>query len=143
MYRDREFPGSAIFVTWLKVTNNIDCGVQITRMAEPRIFDVENDRIRERSNPGMTEPGKFGLGAYLVILFICCCSSVTYPRFWRCHYISHGRCRISRERCGCGCGGCASLKEILHLQWWMTASPVCGSRVSSGRCGGISKILDM
>jgi hypothetical protein len=57
MYRDREFPGSAIFVAWLKVTNNIDCGVQITRMVEPRIFDVGNDRIRERPNPGMTESG--------------------------------------------------------------------------------------
>ena len=44
MYRDREFLGTAIFVAWLKVTNNIDCGVKITRM---------------------TEPGKFGLDAYL------------------------------------------------------------------------------
>jgi hypothetical protein len=57
MYRDWEFPGSAIFVTWVKVTNNIDCGVQITRMAEPRIFDLGKDRIWERPNPGTTKPG--------------------------------------------------------------------------------------
>ncbi len=35
-------------------------------------------------------------------------SSVTYPGIWR---------------CGCECGGCASLKEMIHLQWATTASP--------------------
>jgi hypothetical protein len=35
-------------------------------------------------------------------------SSVTYPAIWR---------------CGCECGGCASLKEMIHLQWETTASP--------------------
>jgi hypothetical protein len=36
-------------------------------------------------------------------------SSVTYPAIWRCHHISRG--------------GCASLKEMIHLQWETTASP--------------------
>jgi len=35
-------------------------------------------------------------------------SSVTYPAIWR---------------CGCESGGCASLKEMIHLQWETTASP--------------------
>ncbi len=35
-------------------------------------------------------------------------SNVTYPALWR---------------CGCECGGCASLKEMIHLQWETTASP--------------------
>jgi hypothetical protein len=44
-------------------------------------------------------------------------SIVTYPAIWRCDHISRGRC-------GCECGGCASLKEMIHLQWETTASPV-------------------
>jgi hypothetical protein len=43
-------------------------------------------------------------------------SSVPYPEIWRCDHISRGRC-------GCECGGCASLKEMIHLQWERTASP--------------------
>ncbi len=35
-------------------------------------------------------------------------SSVTHPAIWR---------------CGCECGGCASLKEMIHLQWETTTSP--------------------
>jgi hypothetical protein len=35
-------------------------------------------------------------------------SSVTYSAIWRCHHISRGRC-------GCECGGCASLKEMRYL----------------------------
>jgi hypothetical protein len=42
-------------------------------------------------------------------------SSVTYPAIWR--------CGVSYGRCGCKCGGCASLKEMIHLQWETTASP--------------------
>jgi hypothetical protein len=37
-------------------------------------------------------------------------SSVTYPAIWRCG-VSYGR------------WGCASLKEMIHLQWETTASP--------------------
>jgi hypothetical protein len=43
-------------------------------------------------------------------------SSVKYPAIWRCDHISRGRC--GRE-----CGGCASLKEMIHPQWTTTASP--------------------
>jgi hypothetical protein len=50
--------------------------------------------------------------AVVLVLF----SSVTYPAIWRCHHISRGRC-------GCECGGCASLKEMIHLQLETTASP--------------------
>jgi hypothetical protein len=42
-------------------------------------------------------------------------SSVTYPAI--------GRCGVSCRRCGCECGGCASLNEMIHLQWETTASP--------------------
>jgi len=35
-------------------------------------------------------------------------SSVTYPEIWR---------------CGCECGGCASLKKMIYLQWEATTSP--------------------
>jgi hypothetical protein len=59
-------------------------------------------------------------------------SSVTYPAIWGCHYISHGRCGVSYWRCGCECGGCASLKEMIHLQWETTASPE-GDAVSPER----------
>jgi uncharacterized low-complexity protein len=38
-------------------------------------------------------------------------------------------------RCGISYGGCASLKEIIHLQSQKTASPKCGCRVSRWRCG--------
>jgi hypothetical protein len=50
-------------------------------------------------------------------------SSVTYPAIWRCHHISRGRCAISYGRCGCECRGCASLKEMIYLQWETTTSP--------------------
>jgi hypothetical protein len=40
---------------------------------------------------------------------------VTYPAIWRCGV----SCRI----CGCECGGCVSLKEMIHLHWETTASP--------------------
>jgi hypothetical protein len=56
-------------------------------------------------------------------------SSVTYLEIWRCHHISRWRCGVSYERCGCECGGCASLKEMIHLQWETTASPA-GDAVS-------------
>jgi len=49
-------------------------------------------------------------------------SSVTYLAIWRCEDISRGRR-------GCECGGCASLKEMIHLQWETTASPA-GDAVS-------------
>jgi hypothetical protein len=42
-------------------------------------------------------------------------SSVTYPAIWR--------CGVFYGRCGCKCGGCASIKEIIHVQWETTASP--------------------
>jgi hypothetical protein len=48
-------------------------------------------------------------------------SSVTYPAILRCDSISRGRCDVS---CGCECGGCASLKEIIRLQWKTTESPI-------------------
>ena len=59
---------SVIFVTWLKVTNNNDCVVQITRMSESRIFDLGNDRIREhrtlevraRCIPTRDQPNRLG-----------------------------------------------------------------------------------
>ncbi len=35
-------------------------------MTEPGKTEPGNDRTRERPNPGMTEPGKFGLGACLI-----------------------------------------------------------------------------
>ncbi len=43
-------------------------------------------------------------------------SSVTYPTIQR---LKH----IFRRKCGCECGGCASLKQMIHLQWETTASP--------------------
>jgi hypothetical protein len=43
-------------------------------------------------------------------------SSETYPAIWRYHHISRGRC-------GCECEGCASLKEMIHLQWETSTSP--------------------
>jgi hypothetical protein len=42
-------------------------------------------------------------------------SSVTYPAI--------GRCGFSCRRCRCECEGCASLNEMIHLQWETTASP--------------------
>jgi hypothetical protein len=50
-------------------------------------------------------------------------SSVTYPTIWRCHHMFPGRCGVSYCRCGCECEGCASLKEMIHLQWEAIASP--------------------
>jgi hypothetical protein len=43
---------------------------------------------------------------------------LTYPVIWR--------CGVSYRRCGCECGGCASLKEMIHLQWETTTSPNFG-----------------
>ncbi len=51
-------------------------------------------------------------------------SSVTYPALWR--------CGVSCRRCGCECGGCASLKEMIHLQWETTASPEGGAASPAG-----------
>jgi hypothetical protein len=59
-------------------------------------------------------------------------SSVTYPKFWRCHHVLRGRCVIYCERCECGCGGCASLMEMIHLQWRMTVSPERDSSSPAG-----------
>jgi hypothetical protein len=37
--------------------------------------------------------------------------------------MSRGRYDVSYWRCGSEYGGCASLKEMIHLQWEITASP--------------------
>ncbi len=62
-------------------------------------------------------------------------SSVTYPTFWRSPTSLTAATSSLGKRCGCGCGGCASLKEMIHLQWQMIASPVERCRISRGRCG--------
>jgi len=49
-------------------------------------------------------------------LFLTYNSSVTYPAIWRYDHISRGRC-------GCECGGCASLKKMMHLQRETTTFP--------------------
>jgi hypothetical protein len=49
-------------------------------------------------------------------------SSVTYPAIWRSHDISRGRRGVSYGRCGCKCGGCASLKEMIPIEWETIAS---------------------
>jgi hypothetical protein len=51
-------------------------------------------------------------------------SSVIYPAIWR----SGFSCRI----CGCECGGCASLKEMIDLHEETTASPEGGAASSAG-----------
>jgi hypothetical protein len=46
---------------------------------------------------------------------VCLVSSVTYPAIWR--------CGVSYGRCGCECGGCAFLKEMIHLRKEMPRFP--------------------
>jgi hypothetical protein len=77
-------------------------------------------------------------------------SSVTDPKFWRSPTSLTAATSSPGKRCGCGCGGCASLKEMIHPQWQITTSSVEKCRISRGRCGislremlEISKILDL
>ena len=77
-------------------------------------------------------------------------SSITYPKIWKCNHVPREIYHISSGRCGISCVGCVSLKQMIHLQWLMTASSGCGCRVSRGRCrtskekcGYISKFQDM
>jgi len=58
----------------------------------------------------------------LHILYIAS-SRVTYPAIRRCDHISRWRYGVFCGRCGRECGGCASLKEMMHPQWKTTASP--------------------
>jgi len=51
-------------------------------------------------------------------------SSVIYPEIWRCGV----SCRI----CGCECGGCASLKQMIHLHGETIASPEGDAASSAG-----------
>jgi len=51
-------------------------------------------------------------------------SSVTYPAI--------RRCGVSCKRFGCECGGCTSLKEMIHLQWETTASPEADAASPAG-----------
>jgi hypothetical protein len=45
MYRDRELPDSAIFVTWLKVRNNIGCGVGASTQLRPDLHRWKAGKI--------------------------------------------------------------------------------------------------
>jgi hypothetical protein len=82
--------------------------------------------------------------------FLFVVSSVTDPKFWRSPTSLTAATSSPGKRCGCGCGGCAFLKEMIHPQWQMTTSPIEKCRISRGRCGislrgmlEISKILDL
>jgi hypothetical protein len=70
-------------------------------------------------------------------------SSVTYPNFWRSPTSPMRDAASPAKRCGCGCEGCASLKEIIHPQWQMTASPVEKIPHLSREMLEISNSLDM
>ena len=77
-------------------------------------------------------------------------SSVTYPRFWRCHRISRGRCRVSsgrrsthtRQMRSFTTGDVRSPLEM-RIPHTHTCISRARCRIFRRRCGGISKILDM
>ncbi len=61
-------------------------------------------------------------------------SSVTDLKFWRSPTSLTATTSSHGKICGCGCGGCASLKEMIHPQWQMTTFPTGDAASLYGRC---------